>query len=77
MDDGDTQFYILGLSPNAARIAVRFWQVGTISEFAKRIKEYFEDFTIVKPLGEPEYYSIWRILVNIATQDDSENIPPI
>ena len=76
MDDGDTQFYILGLSPNAARIAVRFWQVGTISEFAKRIKEYFEDFTIVKPLGEPEYYSIWRILVNIATQDDSENIPP-
>jgi CRISPR-associated protein Csd1 len=30
MDDGDTQFYILGLSPNAARIAVRFWQVGTI-----------------------------------------------
>jgi CRISPR-associated protein Csd1 len=76
MNDGDTQFYILGLSPNAARIAVRFWQVGTISEFAKRIKEYFEDFTIVKPLGEPEYYSIWRILVNIATQDDSENIPP-
>lgn len=76
MDDCDTQFYILGLSPNAARIAVRFWQVGTISEFAKRIKEYFEDFTIVKPLGEPEYYSIWRILVNIATQDDSENIPP-
>jgi CRISPR-associated protein Csd1 len=36
----------------------------------------WNDFTIVKPLGEPEYYSIWRILVNIATQDDSENIPP-
>jgi CRISPR-associated protein Csd1 len=75
-DDGDTQFYILGLSPNAARIAVRFWQVGTISGFSKRIKEYFEDFTIIKPSDEPEYYSIWRILVNIATQDDSKNIPP-
>ncbi|NLW90920.1 MAG: type I-C CRISPR-associated protein Cas8c/Csd1 [Syntrophomonadaceae bacterium] len=75
-DDGDDLFYILGLAPNAARIAVRFWQVGTISEFAFRIKQYFEDFAIVKPPKEPEYYSIWRILVNIATQDKSENIPP-
>ena len=75
-DNSDNRFYILGLAPNAARIAVRFWQVGTISEFAARIKRYFEDFAIVKPPREPEYYSIWRILVNIAVQDKSENIPP-
>ena len=75
-DDSDTRFYILGLAPNAARIAIRFWQVGIISEFAMRIKQYFEDFAIVKPPNEPEYYSIWRILVNVATQDKSENIPP-
>jgi CRISPR-associated protein Csd1 len=75
-DDGDTRFYILGLAPNAARIAVRFWQVGTISEFATRIKQHFEDFAIIKPPKEPEFYSLWRILVNIATQDKSENIPP-
>jgi len=75
-DDGDSQFYILGLAPNAARIAVRFWQVGTIYEFATRIKQHFEDFTIIKPPTEPEFYSIWRILVNVATQDKSENIPP-
>ena len=42
--DGDTMFYILGLSPNSARISVRFWHMGTISEFAIRIKEYFDDF---------------------------------
>ena len=65
-DDSRTRFYILGLSPNAARIAIRFWHVGTVYEFATRIKQYFEDFTIVKPPKEPEYYSIWRILVNIA-----------
>jgi CRISPR-associated protein Csd1 len=75
-DDGDTRFYLLGLAPNAARIAIRFWQVGTISEFAARIKQYFDDFAIIKPPREPEFYSIWRILVNIATQDKSENIPP-
>lgn len=75
-DDGDNRFYILGLAPNAARISIRFWQVGTISEFALRIAQYFNDFKIIKPPNEPEYYSIWRILVNIATQDKSENIPP-
>jgi CRISPR-associated protein Csd1 len=75
-DDGDARFYILGLAPNAARIAVRLWQVGTVSEFAIRIKQHFEDFSIIKPPKEPEFYSLWRILVNIATQDKSENIPP-
>lgn len=75
-DDGDNRFYILGLAPNAARIAIRFWHVGTIAEFASRIRQYFADFTIVKPPKEPEFYSIWRILVNTATQDKSENIPP-
>lgn len=75
-DDGNTKFYILGLAPNAARISIRFWHAGTISEFAHRIKQYFDDFKIIKPPNEPEYYSIWRILVNIATQDKSENIPP-
>lgn len=75
-DDGDLPFYILGLAPNAARIAVRFWHTGKIFDYAMRIRQYFEDFTIVKPPREPEYYSLWRILVNIATQDKSENIPP-
>jgi len=75
-EEGNTRFYILGLAPNAARISVRFWQIGKISDFALRIKKYFDDFAIVKPPSEPEYYSIWRILVNIAVQDKSENIPP-
>jgi CRISPR-associated protein Cas8c/Csd1, subtype I-C/DVULG len=75
-ESDSTCFYILGLSPNMARISIRLWQIATVSEFAGRIRQYFEDFSIVKPPEEPEYYSIWRILVNIAMQDKSENIPP-
>ena len=75
-DSGDEQFYILGLSPNAGRISVRFWRQGTVSEFAKNIRRHFEDIEIVKPKGEPYYYSLWRLLVNTAVQDKSENIPP-
>lgn len=75
-DSSDEKFYILGLSPNAARISVRFWQVGTVAEFASRIRLHFEDLRIVKPPKEPDFYSLWRLLVNVATQDKSENIPP-
>lgn len=75
-DNGTTRFFILGLAPNMARISIRFWKVGTVSEFSSKIREYFDDFAIIKPPKEPEYYSVWRILVNIATQDKSENIPP-
>lgn len=75
-DDKDTDFYILGLSPNAARISVRFWHHGKIAEFAGRIRQHFEDLKIIKPAHDPEFYSIWRLLVNVASQDKSENIPP-
>jgi CRISPR-associated protein Csd1 len=75
-DEDDMKFFILGLSPNSARISVRFWEVGTVADFAGRIKQHFEDLAIVKPPSEPEYYSLWRLLVNTAIQDKSENIPP-
>ncbi len=75
-DDSESRFYVLGLAPNAARIAVRFWQVGTIGQFAEKIRQHFEDLAIVKPPKDPEFYSLWRLLVNIATQDKSENITP-
>ncbi|HOX31079.1 MAG TPA: type I-C CRISPR-associated protein Cas8c/Csd1 [Spirochaetales bacterium] len=75
-DKGTEKFYILGLAPNAARISVRFWQSGTVAEFSETIRRHFEDLAIIKPPNEPEYYSLWRLLVNIAIQDKSENIPP-
>jgi CRISPR-associated protein Csd1 len=75
-DDSSSHFYVLGLAPNAARIAVRFWQVGTVAEFSAKIKTHFDDLAIVKPPKEPMFYSLWRLLVNIAAQDKSENIPP-
>lgn len=75
-DEGETKFYILGLSPNSARISVRFWHHGTVGEFANKICQHFKDLEITKPPGEPEHYSLWRLLVNISTQDKSENIPP-
>lgn len=46
-DSDDTCFYVLGLSPSAARIAVRFWYTGTIAKLATHIRTYFEDLRII------------------------------
>jgi CRISPR-associated protein Csd1 len=75
-DEGTTPFYVLGLSPNAARISVRFWKTGTVAEFSDNIRQHFTDLEITKPQWESEHYSLWRLLVNAAIQDKSENIPP-
>ncbi|HHX03806.1 MAG TPA: type I-C CRISPR-associated protein Cas8c/Csd1 [Tissierellia bacterium] len=74
--NNDNRFYVLGLSPNVARISVRYWYDGTVDEVKERISDYFRDFEIVKPEWEMKYYSIWRVLVNVSVQDKSENIPP-
>lgn len=71
-----TRFYVLGLAPNAARIAVRFWYAGTVGEVAGHIRQHFEDCSIIHGLNQPEHLSIFRMLVSTAAQGKSENIQP-
>ena len=75
-EGGHTRFYVLGLAPNAARISVRFWQVGTVAEMSARIRQHFEDLEIIHASFEKPYLSLFRLLVATASQGKSENIPP-
>ena len=75
-DTGQTSFFSLGLAPNAARIAIRFWQRGTVAEMAGRIKQHFDDLTIEHSPRDPLYLSLFRLLVSVATQGKADNIPP-
>ena len=75
-DDDKTGFYVLGLSPNAARISVRFWEVGTVAEISRRIVRNFDDLSIVHGPKDPSYPSLFRLLVHTATQGKADNIPP-
>lgn len=43
----DDRFYILGLAPNSARIAVVYWQESQLKEFAAKILQHFNDMEIV------------------------------
>ncbi len=75
-EDEGTRFYVLGLSPNAARIAVRFWHTKTVGELAVNIRRHFDDLRINHAPHEPETLSLFRLLVATATLGKSENIPP-
>lgn len=75
LEEGN-QFYVLGLSPNAARISVRFWRTGTVREFAEKIKMHFDDFNIIRSPFDPEYLSLYRILSSTALQYKMENVAP-
>lgn len=72
-DDTDGRFYVLGLAPNAARIAVRFWQVGTIGQFAEKIRQHFEDIEIDHAEFDTEYCTLNELLSSIATETKDIN----
>lgn len=59
----ETKFYILAISPNAARLAVRFFTSNSFGEFVKKIGEHYQDLKIEKQyLTEPDNFSIWKLL---------------
>lgn len=74
--DDKTRFFVLGLAPNAARIAIRFWQVGTVAEMAGRIVQHFKNIEIDHHPEAKPYLSLFRLLVAVAPQGKAENIPP-
>jgi CRISPR-associated protein Csd1 len=74
--DDDTRFYVLGLSPNAARIAVRFWRVGTVREMGERFKQHVDDLTIKYRDGMDPALPMRRLLRSLSPQAKEENIPP-
>lgn len=72
----DTRFHVLGLAPNAARIAIRFWETAPAHELAQRIACHFNDIKIVRAPHDPEHLSLFRLLTSLAVQGKADNIPP-
>lgn len=65
-------FYILGLSPNAARLSVRFFHRSTFGDLMRNINAHHERMKIV---GSPfDYIPLWAMLretVNLKSRDKS------
>lgn len=75
---GTEKFYILGLSPNASRLAVRFWYVSTVEELSQMIGQHFNDMRIVKSYeNESEFPGMWQLLREMAVRKDIKNLSPL
>lgn len=73
-DDDDTPFYVLGLAPNVARLAVRFWYEGTVADVAGRFRRHFVDLEIADPGGNIKNLGLWRLLGAASRGGDAKNM---
>lgn len=60
----EDRFYILGLAPNSARIAVVYWSETPLRDFAGKILRHFDDMEIIveKSKGQKPYMGIEDML---------------
>lgn len=69
-ENGDVPFYVLGLSPNAARISVRFWLVGTVQQFAERLGRHLADMELAGAPPNMPPITLQRIIDQTARERD-------
>lgn len=75
----DTPFYILGLSPNASRLSVRFWLASTVEKILSRVWLHLSQIQIVESFqNEPEFHPpMWQLLRETAALNETKNISPL
>lgn len=79
--DPATRVFALGLAPNAARLAVRFWHPGTLGDLARHVVRFWEECAIepspFRTRVGPRPPRPWALLYETAVQGKAENIPPL
>jgi CRISPR-associated protein Csd1 len=76
IEDLNIPFYILGLSPNASRLSVRFWQESNVGEIITRVGQHFQDMAMVRGERDPEFPGIWQLLRETAAQGKTKIFHP-
>ena len=76
----DDKFYILGLAPNSARIAVVYWSETTLKDFAGKILKHFSDMEIHDTRKDKKPYMGIREIISSVTlggkmSDATPNLP--
>ncbi len=76
----DDRFYILGLAPNAARIAVVYWSETSLKDFAGMVLRHFNDMEIVDTRKEKKPFMGIKEMLSAVTlggkqSDVTPNLP--
>lgn len=70
------RFHVLGLAPNAARLAVRFYWQDDFGRLTGNFQRYLADMAIDPPPRDG-WPPLWRYLLELASQGKRENVPPL
>ncbi|MBP2316280.1 type I-C CRISPR-associated protein Cas8c/Csd1 [Azospirillum soli] len=61
-EDRSARFFVLGLSGNAARVAVRFWVADGLGAMADRLADHFRDLDLVTQWdNQPRRPTVWAL----------------
>lgn len=72
----DVPFHVLGLSPNAARLSVRFYWTSNFGTLTANYQRFLAD-TKLDPPPRDGWPPLWRYLIELAVQGKRENVPPL
>ena len=76
--DPNIKFYILGLSPNASRLSVRFWHASNIGDISQKLGQHFQDIAMIRSFDdEPEFPGMWRLLRETSNQKSKDGRSPL
>ncbi|HWE95173.1 MAG TPA: type I-C CRISPR-associated protein Cas8c/Csd1 [Tepidisphaeraceae bacterium] len=82
-----TRFYVLGLSPNAARVSIRFWADSTVGEMKARLAQHMSDTALAGSREGDPPLMIRRIVLATGRAEkdnkgrlksyDADSVPPM
>ena len=74
--DPGMDFYVLGLSPNASRLSVRFFLRNTFGGFLRNAEAHQERLKIVRPSFDKfEGLPLWKLLGETVNQNTRDKVP--
>lgn len=68
--DPATRFYVLGISPNAARLSIRFFLVNIFGSIMENVKKHYDNLEIAA--YDKKRLPLWRILQETANKNAKE-----
>ena len=71
----DDRFYILGLSPNAARLSVRFFLISTFGRIVRNLQKHYENISVAHGPKEKDHLSLWRLTSETVNQNSKDKKP--
>src|SRR5699024_6157393 len=69
--DAETRYFVLGLAPNAARLAVRFFETSTLGRMAENFGAYLRDVS----MADVRARSLRTLLLQTAPMGSADQLP--